>query len=236
VLFSATTSLAQLAAAGPDREFAERFDLPRDPDEVLRDVLSRREFAEDPASRLLRRILDKALFILDKILRWILGRIPSMGKMEFSGDVLGTIGTALLVGVAAAILVMIGWKLGVLLARRSWKRAVGRAPDLEPEDAQSPADLRALALREADHENFGRAVVLFFRYAILRLDEEGLLAYHPGKTNRELLAALTADDAIRRSVGEMARLFNRVRYGGTTCGRNDYDRFLTLCRDVVGGV
>jgi len=236
VVAASAGSILTCMAGIPDDTFAQHFDLPRDPESVLRNVLSRREFAEDPVSNWLRRIWDRAVQISAEIVRWIVSRIPSMGPVKIRGDILGTIGTALLVGAAAVILILVGWRLAAVLAKRSRRRDAAHRPPLESDDGATPAGLRRRALSEADQGNYGLALSLFFRYALLRLDEDGLLAYHQGKTNRELLAALKADEVVRGRVAEMVFVFNRVRYGRAPCDRDEYERFLVLCRYAVGGV
>lgn len=229
-------SVVTSTGASPDNAFVERFDLPRTPASVLSEVLARREFAEDPASQWLRRIRDRAIQIVAEMVRWIVSRIPSMGPVKIRGDILGTIGTALFLGAAAVILVLIGWRLAAALAKWARRRDAIHRSFSEPDGGEAPASLRAQALREAEQTNYEHAVVLFFRYVLLRLDEHGLLTYHQGKTNRELLAALRADDVVRDSVAEMVIIFNRVRYGKAPCGRDEYERFVILCRDAVDGV
>jgi hypothetical protein len=43
-------------------------------------------------------------------------------------------------------------------------------------------------------------VVLLFRHALVRLDETGRLSLHPGRTNREILASIPADQPIRQGL------------------------------------
>lgn len=235
-LASVMGSAAGLAAGGPDDAFVERFDLPRDPESVLSEVLARREFAEDPVSRWIRGFRDRAAAVLAEIVRWIVSRLPSMGPVKLRGDILGTIGTALLVGVAGVVILAVGWRIALVIRRQIGKRDGTRGLSPAPDEVGTPAGLRLRALAEAERGNFGPAVIFFFRYVVLRLDEEGLIAYHHGKTNRELLAALTADETVRKRAAEMILVFNRVRYGRASCGRDDYERFVGLSSDVVGGL
>jgi len=73
--------------------------------------------------------------------------------------------------------------------------------------------------------------VLLFRFLVSRFHEEGLLSFHSGKTNREILDSL-GPAPFRDILADLVSRFDRVRYGGSACGKADYEEFLMLCRQV----
>jgi hypothetical protein len=232
---AAAVAVPSLAESPPDA-FVKQFNLPRDPESVLGEVLSRSEFREDAIGSLVDRFLARVKELILSALKWLFERFPSMEPIKTRGDVFGTIGRALLMGVAFTTLILLGWNLVKLIrGRRRRLDLSDTLLPLEDEEFQTSQQLRSLAQREAESGNFSRALVVVFRFVVARLDEKGLLAYHPGKTNREILQSLQSAGTIRDCLAEMIPVFNRVRYGNFPCTGDDYERFLALALRATEG-
>ncbi len=218
---------------GPaESSFGTQFKLPNDPDEVLKEVLSREEFRETPKT-LIDRAKEWLTELLMRILRWLFGLIPSktrvMPDMDTAWFVLGCLVLGAAVVLACVIVKLV---VRVILDRR----AQGQEADLDPEAAEGLAFSSAIwkdALKQAEAGEYQRAVILLFRYVLIKLDELGRLPYHPGRTNGEILATLRRNDPLRKNLALLVPLFNRVRYGNARLWRTDFERFRDRCRELT---
>jgi len=222
------------AESGIDQDkFVQKLQLQRNPESVLKEVLSRSEFSDSDNESLIDKLRAMLFDALKRILAWIRDRVPSVKLPEAELDVFWTVIGSFVV---AAALVLVG--VVVFYAAKSFLR---KKPDAQEfEDWDSPvsatsAEVRVIALKSAEQGNFREAMTGMFRYVLLWLDERGMLSLHQVKTNREVLESLRGDKTLRTTLGEMIPIFNQVRYGNYPCEQNDYEKFLNLCSRVDGG-
>jgi hypothetical protein len=214
--------------------FEQRFDLPRDPDAVLKEILTRREFRGNPFWDAYDRLIDRFKEALRKALRRIWRSLPELGPMDSKYDPVWIFMATILVASGITVLVLFGKKVFEFLLRRYV--APRGLPDRGREAVvgDSSTEILNRALKAADQGEFAAAIVLLFRHALVRLDETGRLSLHPGKTNREILGSIPADGPIRQGLSTMVPVFNRVRYGLASCEKSEYESFLAVCMDVTG--
>ena len=218
------------------RAFQERFGLPASPDKVLEEVLSGKEFQKSPLQDLWERILERAGEMIRSALRWLFDRVSALGPVDTNADTLWTIAMSLLIGSVAVLFFYALMKLGqFLLGRRSSVTVNGDGVPQSDSEALGLDQLRERARSASAAGSYGEAVIYLFRFALLWLDGGGRVALHPGKTNREILESMRADDAVRPTVGAMIPLFNRVRYGNGVCTKAEYDGFADLFTRVTEG-
>jgi hypothetical protein len=216
-----------------DDQFVQKLQLPRDPEPILKEILSRSEFKDAEQESWIDKLRILLYETLKKIFDWIRDRIPKVKWPQADLDIF-----RIIVGsfVVAAVLVLA--TVLVIYATRSLGRNrlyVEEVEDLGFPDAATSAAVRASAVKNAEQGNFREALIGMFRYVLLWLDERGRLALHQVKTNREVLESLKNDVGLRNTLGEMIPIFNRVRYGNYPCDKKDYERFLALCSRVDGG-
>jgi hypothetical protein len=220
------------AGIGQD-QFMEKLQLPRNPESVLKEVLSRSEFRDSENESLADKLRAMLFDTLQRILAWIRDRIPSVKLPEAELDVFWTVIGSFVVAAALVLVAVV-----VFYATKSWWRKkpdTQEFADWDTPDATTSADVRVNALKSAEQDNFREALISMFRYVLLWLDERGRLSLHQVKTNREVLESLRGDKTLRSALGEMIPIFNRVRYGNYPCEKNDYEKFLALCSRVDGG-
>jgi hypothetical protein len=223
-------------SASESGSFREQFGLPGDPEPVLEEVLSRDEFKPDPNEEYWKNIEEALGEMLRRILKWIFDRFP---EIELDGehtilDLLWIVVKALLIGFCILCLVYVA-KHGLdYFLKRSGAARSGDVPDRR-EPYKNSLQLAELARSAADRNDYGLAVILMFRSVLARLDEQDLITHHPGRTNREILRAVSSNPSLARALSGMVPLFNRVRYGNAHCDRAQYERFMALCRDLTEG-
>jgi hypothetical protein len=239
ILASMLPVLFVAGSSGEDqspRAFQERFGLPASPEKVLEEVLSGAEFQKSPLQDLWERILQRAGEMIRAALRWLFDRASGLGPIDTSADTLWTIAMCLLIGSVAVLFFYALMKLGqFLLGRRSSVTINGDGVPRSDSEALGLDQLRERARSASAAGNYGEAVIYLFRFALLWLDGGGRVALHPGKTNREILESMRADDAVRPTLGAMIPLFNRVRYGNRICTKAEYDGFTDLFSRVTEG-
>lgn len=220
--------LISLASASEDH-FRDKYNLPRSPEPVLKEILSRPEFKEDAAHSLIERLWNQLQEELIRLLARIFRRLPLPEGYKFPQNVGRTLVTVMLLGSAGLLAVFVLIRI-FHLARR--KRAPSEnnssAAQLGEPGIPGSGECRAEALRLAEKGNYSQALIHLFRSALLRLKEKGFLSFHKGKTNREILESIN-DDLLRGIIAEMIPSFNQVRYGNASCDRLEYERFLGLC-------
>jgi hypothetical protein len=195
--------------------------------EKLAEVLSRPEFKkrepeEDWRLRLIRWLRDKLGFLfprattraVDKALRWIIYVLAG----------------ATLVAVA---FILVRAALPLLLAR---DRPTARGPARSVEaKAETQETLLALADARARAGEFRGAAQAIFRWMLLGLHRAGRLQYDPALTNREHLARLKTDAAVRAAFERVCRQFELVWYGFHPVAPEEFVAFRAECRRVAGG-
>ena len=226
VLFFAL--LIGLAIASEDH-FRDTYNLPRSPEPVLKEVLSRPEFKEDAAQSLIERLWNQLREELVRLLARIFRRLPLPEGYTFPQNVGRTLVTAMLLGSAGLLAVFVLIRVFRLARRkRTPSENDSSAAQLGASAASGSEEFRAEALRLAEKGNYSQALIHLFRSALLRLKEKGFLSFHKGKTNREILESIN-DDLLRGIIADMIPSFNQVRYGNASCDHLEYERFLGLC-------
>ncbi len=224
-------------AYGDDgRAFQERFDLPRNPDETLKEILARDEFHDVDAPSFIELILRRLLHELGRLLKRVSGSFGDGFSLDFDTDIAVIVVFALFSGLLAFALFFGGKALIGFIRRGGF--SFRRAPKPDRANASrevAGAQFERDAAEAARSGDYRRALILLFRFALRRLDEQGRLNLRPGRTNRELLAAMSSGDPARTALEEMVSLFNPIRYGAAACEKAEYERFLALCRETVGG-
>ncbi|MGV9195844.1 DUF4129 domain-containing protein [Arcanobacterium canis] len=131
--------------------------------------------------------------------RWLLEHFSS-------GDGTGTFSWLSPLWIAIAVIVA---ALVIILIARSFRRTP--RPNASPTSHSSPADTAALLLQAADsHTDPDLQVLAYFRAAMTRLDEIGVIRLSSAMTATEvaLAASATSIDAIA-----VAEVFNAIAYG-----------------------
>lgn len=216
----------------PDR-FRDLLGLSREPEPVLKEILTRDEFQESLSQPVLDEIVDRILGLIERVLSWIYAHWPKLdfGSLQGQADLFWQALGVFLFFVIAVLLVGAGALLvyRVLLpyARSREHQAATQVSQSVGEPA-SAARLRDQALKLAREGKYGEAIVRLFRFVLVHLDRRGRLLLHPARTNREILRSIPPQEPIRDSLAEMISLFNAVRYGGFPCGKPEFDRFLGL--------
>ncbi|MFC1836871.1 hypothetical protein ACFL2Q_19455 [Thermodesulfobacteriota bacterium] len=214
--------------------FAQRYDLPANPDTVLQEVLSRQEFVDAAKKSLWEEIRDWIYEGFRKVLRWIWSLLPGISPSEEDARVLDWILRALLIAVGMTAVLFVGYQVYRFIRRsRFGSRSRAKTEKAEEEILTADDELWRLALEKAEQGRYGEALILLFRSALMTLDAAGLIYYHPGRTNREILNSLEQGTPIRNTLYQMVPVFNRVFYGNARCGKSDYEHFLEMCSRIT---
>jgi hypothetical protein len=234
--FSANALVRGAESDFPRDRFVQKLQLPRNPESVLQQVLSRSEFKESKKEHASDSIWTLMLDVLKKVLKWIRNRIPKI-KFSLPRTDLEYLWIALASFVVATVLVLAA--VFIFRATRSlgWETLQFEDDEELSSFVSIPSrTVKASAFKSAEQGNFQEALIIMFRYVLLCLDEHGKLSLHQVKTNREVLESLGNDTSLRSTLAEMIPIFNRVRYGSYACDKNDYEKFLALCSRVDGGM
>ena len=234
-------SCAAVASAelSPDR-FRDLLGLAREPEPVLREILTRDEFQETLSQSILEQIVDHILDLFQQALLWISEHWPKLDFGSFQGraDLLWQALGLFLFSAIVALLVGVGALLvyRVLLpyARSRGHQAATQRPQPSGESSLG-GSLRNQALRLAREGRYDDAIVRLFRFVLVQLDRRGRILLHPARTNREILRSLPPREPIKEVLAEMISLFNAVRYGGFPCDKPEFDRFLGLSDRLTEG-
>ncbi|MFH0822967.1 MAG: DUF4129 domain-containing protein [Pseudomonadota bacterium] len=206
----------------------EQFDLPHNPESVLKKALEDPEVRSCQGPGVMDRLMDGIWRLLERLLSYLrmegTRRVPGLGS---GGDLWPTIVHYLLIG---SLIITFGW-LGKRLLD-SLLRRVGKAgPRTDPSASYSTdpdeaeVGLRERARRAVERGDYRTALILDYRLLLHFLAEKGLLVLEPGMTNREIVPAVTPNGVAREILLEIIPVFNRVRYGDAPCDRADYLRF-----------
>ncbi|MCJ1672773.1 MULTISPECIES: DUF4129 domain-containing protein [unclassified Rathayibacter] len=153
-------------------------------------------------------------------------------SLTLPGDGVGVPLAALIGVLVLVVLVVVALVLAGRPRLRQRSRVTGAV--LADDDGRSAAELRALAEAAAARGDWDEALVERFRALVRALDERTILTVSPGTTahgfSRRAAAVFPASaDALRRS----ADAFDRVRYLGLPCGREDCERVAELDRALA---
>jgi len=212
--------------------FREYYGLSQAPESLAREILSRDEFQQTLAERLVEQLRNLLYEAIKRLLSQLEKILPRMPGLKIDPEVPRAVAIWILLGFLALIAALGLWfALARFRASASRLRATAT---LEPDKSFGSASSRDLwdqALLTAEQARYAEALVLLFRFLVSRFHEEGLLSFHRGKTNREILESL-GPAPFRDTVADLVSRFDQVRYGGGACAKADYDEFLKRCRQV----
>jgi hypothetical protein len=194
--------------------------------EKLTEVLGRPEFKkreaeEDWRLRLFRWLRDKLGFLLPRKTTLVVGDALRWIVYILAGATL-----------LAALFVLVRAGLPLLTRDRRGARA---SPPSGPAPGETQETLSALADSRARAGDFRGAAQAIFRWMLLRLHRAGRLEYDPALTNREHLARLKTDAAVRGTFERVCRQFELVWYGFQPVAAEEFVAFRTECLRVAGG-
>ena len=214
-------------------DFQTKFDLPQDPEALLKDILSRKEFRDATTRSLLERLTAFLHHLWRKALSWILDRLPNPGPLSLGHESIWAAVGILLIAVLLAV-IMIGLARFFLPVFRKNRNQAPESPVQEIELGDL-GEMQEQALRAAQEGDYRKALILLFRFTLLRLDEMGHIKWRTWKTNREILGSAHKDTTVREPLSEMISTFNGIYYGDKPCGNPEFQRFLSLARLATGG-
>ena len=217
--------------APPSDRFQEKFKLQQDPEALLADILSRREFKEAATESILDKLIETMRHFLQKALVWLFSRFAGLGPVNLGSESMWTTVAIVLLIALLALVIMVFARFIFLRPRKiggAALRLAGQGPELG-----DIGELQARALSIAQQGNYREALILLFRFVLLKLDGLGYIKWHPCKTNREILKSVDDKTAAHEHLAEMISVFNRVYYGNYVCGNSEFQRFLALSQAVT---
>ncbi len=183
-------------------------------------------------AEVLAKLLARILGGLGEWIGWLLKRLF---RFAIGG---GETGRVLVWVIVAVLLVWVVWMLLPVVLR--WlgalpsPRTSGASParmEVLPESADL-FEQAGLALRDGHH---AEAIRLALLALIARLEKRGMLRYDTSRTNREYQRELTPSAEIAAGFGRLARIYDRVWYGGRPAGREDAEQAIGLCHTMIAG-
>jgi hypothetical protein len=194
--------------------------------EKLTEVLGRPEFKkreaeEDWRLRLFRWVRDKLDFLFPRKTTLVIGDVLRWIVYVLAGVIL-----------LAAVFVLVRAALPLFMRDR---RAAGASAPSGSGQVETPESLKALADSRARARDFRGAAQAIFRWMLLGLHRAGRLEYDPALTNREHLARLKTDAAVRGAFERLCRQFELVWYGFHPVAAEEFAAFRTECLRVGGG-
>ncbi|MHB1561016.1 MAG: DUF4129 domain-containing protein [Isosphaeraceae bacterium] len=174
-------------------------------------------------------------WIVSGLGEWIGWLLKRLFRFTIGGSETGTAIVWIIVGV---LLVWAVWMLLPVVLR--WLGALpspslSKGAPAKMEVLPESADLfeqAGLALTEGHH---AEAIRLALLALIARLEKQGLLRYDTSRTNREYQRELRPSAEIAAGFGRLARIYDRVWYGGRPAGREDAEQAIGLCRTMIAG-
>jgi hypothetical protein len=170
----------------------------------------------------------------------ILGKI-AQAILRFLARLFGSFGGTASDATTAVFLIVIGllawssWKLYPVIARwltagRPERMTTGNIPCQPLAEATDLFEQAGQAFGAGRH---GEAIRLALLALIARLEKRGLLRYDTTRTNREYQRDLRHRAELSASFGQLARIYDRVWYGGAPANRGDAERAIALCRTLI---
>jgi hypothetical protein len=214
-------------------DFQKKFDLPQDPEALLQDILSRKEFKDATARSLLERLRAFLHHLWRRALSWILDRLPDLGPISLGNESIWSAVGILLITVLLALIIIGLTRFFLPVFRKSGNQEPG-SPIQEIEMGEL-GEMQEQALQAAQEGDYRKALILLFRFVLLKLDEMGHIKWRTWKTNREILRSLRQNATAREPLSEMISIFNGIYYGGKPCAKPEFQRFLILTQLATGG-
>jgi len=219
-------------ATPPTSDFQKKFDLPQDPDALIKDILSRKEFTDAAKESLLDKLMAYLRYLWRKAFSWILDRLPNLKPISLGNEsIWAAVGVLLIATILAVIIIRLTRFLSLVSGKVRAKESESSVQAIELGDL---GQMQAQALRAAHEGDYRKALILLFRFVLLRLDELGRIKWRPWKTNREILRSVHENTNTRESLSEMILIFNGIYYGDKPCGNPEFQRFLSLAQLVTG--
>jgi hypothetical protein len=128
------------------------------------------------------------------------------------------------------------WRLWPVVAR--WIQGAGPVPVAHKAEWQAlaePADLFDQAGEALRGGGYAEAIRMALLALIARLEKQGRLRYDASRTNREYQRELRHAEELAADFGRLARIYDRVWYGGMPAGRDEAERAIDLCRSMIAG-
>lgn len=171
------------------------------------------------------RVLGKIAEAIARFLARLLGAFGGKASDATTGVLL----------IVAGLVAWSSWKLYPVVVR--WLTA-GRPVRITHEssawqplaEASDLFDQAGQALRDGRH---AEAIRLALLALIARLEKQGLLRYDTTRTNREYQKELRNMAELSATFGQLAKVYDRVWYGGAPAGRGDAERAILLCRSLI---
>ncbi len=219
-------------ASSPSIDFQKQFNLPQDPEDLLREILSRTEFTDAAKESLLDRVRDYLTYLWRKGLSWLSDRWPDLGPFSFGNEsVWAAVGILLLTAILALIIIRLA-RFFSGVSKKSWAKQSEHTD--QPVEFEDLGEMQRQAVQLAHRGEYRQALVLLFRFVLLRLDELGRIKWHPCKTNREILRSADRTTLTHDPLSEMISMFNGIYYGDKNCSSQDFYHFLNLAQSVTG--
>ncbi len=192
-------------------------------------VLARPEFgaAEPPP---LYRWFGKLMDWLGDVVWPFLSRFlpdPDWSHPGWERVWIGLLGLGALLGVALLVYLIV---LAVRWVRGRSRRVAGAGPQ-PPIGPVGPAEWEALAAQSAERGDWREAALALYQAVILRMGEGGVVRVEPAKTPGEYgREARRQDAAVAGRLEAFLSWFQRVAYGRSEPGADQYDSLLTSAR------
>ncbi len=183
--------------------------LPPDARQQLKQVLARPEFqAAQPT-------------LWERFLNWLRDQLPALPQgaaSELFGELL------IWLIVAISLLVVSGVLFSFLRGLRQNLLSEELAEQLAGDIPLYASEAQQRATEAASTGNFREAMRLLYLAALLHLDEVGLIRFDRALTNREVLASVSNNEALRALLAPVVTQFDRVWYGHAPFGAADFER------------
>jgi Domain of unknown function (DUF4129) len=176
---------------------------------ALARVYARDEFAE----RTLPSLLQWALNTWNGIRSWIRAQLASLVRLEDAAPVLFWVIIAVL---GVTLLLALGHIFFALIqAARGRERPAGAADGLVASglEANDPADWERRARAAAAAGRFREAALALYQGVVLRLDQQGVVRFRPGKTAGEYRREAHGTAALAAPFDRFLRKFHPVAFG-----------------------
>ncbi|MGH3164952.1 MAG: DUF4129 domain-containing protein [Trebonia sp.] len=193
-------------------------------------MISAAPIGRDPAQRLARRELSKAIYHQTSVIQTVTGAIERFFERLFSGANSSAPGGwwSLIALVALAVVIVAAILKSVGPLARSGRR--GARPVVQFGTRPLTArQLRDAAAANAADGDYSTAILQRLRAIAVSCEERGILVPNAGRTADELAAqAGTRFPGRGTDLLEAARLFDGIRYGDGTGTAAGYDRLRDL--------
>jgi hypothetical protein len=193
-------------------------------------VIPAAPIGRDPAQRLARQELSKAIYHQTSVPQAVIGAIERFLQRLFSfTNSAAPGGWWSLVALAALVVVIIAVIVAGVGPFAGSGRRGARAVPLPGTLPLTARQLRAAAAAGAGEGDYSTAVLQRLRAIAVSCEERGILVPDAGRTADELAAQAGARfPAHARDLLEAARLFDRIRYGYGTGTAPGYERLRDL--------